>query len=172
MSDSEENLFRQQLDTRKESTSEDKSGLVEGPWAEEIHRANLETLSKMNPEEILKEKERLHATLDANLIEFIKTRKKKKIGETEDKTETKLDVEHNEEDFQEHQEDPFDEQDDVDLPEPSAEIIRQVDQKGWVHMDTIEAEKLKWMEEIATTKDPQAGEPYNARFDFNGKFPF
>ncbi|XP_053990065.1 RNA polymerase II-associated protein 1 isoform X1 [Hylaeus volcanicus] len=59
---------------------------------------------------------------------------------------------------------------DKTVTEPSIELMKQAKEKGWVHMDSLEIEKFKWMEDIPTQKLDQLipEEPYNARFDFNG----
>ncbi|XP_036147552.1 RNA polymerase II-associated protein 1 isoform X2 [Monomorium pharaonis] len=58
----------------------------------------------------------------------------------------------------------------LSLPELSKEIFEKSKQKGWLHMDTPEPQKLKWMEDLLEEKkdDPSPNEEYNARFDFNG----
>lgn len=61
------------------------------------------------------------------------------------------------------------ENDTLSIPESSKEIFEESKQKGWLHMDTPEPEKLKWMEDLQEKKDePIPNEEYNARFDFNG----
>lgn len=60
---------------------------------------------------------------------------------------------------------------DKELPEPVIDIVKKAEEKGWVHMDDPEPQKVKWMEDLPENTDdnkPQE-EPYNARFDFNGK---
>ncbi|XP_043262714.1 RNA polymerase II-associated protein 1 isoform X1 [Colletes gigas] len=56
------------------------------------------------------------------------------------------------------------------VTEPPIELMKLAKEKGWVHMDALEREKLKWMEDIPIQKqdEPSPDEPYNARFDFNG----
>lgn len=62
------------------------------------------------------------------------------------------------------------EDDTIIIPESSKNILETGKQKGWLHMDTPEPEKLKWMEDLREKeKDkPAINEEYNARFDFNG----
>lgn len=62
------------------------------------------------------------------------------------------------------------ENDAVNIPKSSKEIIEASKQKGWLHMDTPEPEKLKWMEDLMEEEknEPTINEEYNARFDFNG----
>jgi len=64
------------------------------------------------------------------------------------------------------------EDDTLNIPESFKEIFEESKQKGWLHMNTLEPEKLKWMEDLPERKkdEPAPNEEYNARFDFNGKY--
>jgi RNA polymerase II-associated protein 1 len=42
------------------------------------------------------------------------------------------------------------------------------DAKKWLHMDVVETEKLKWMKKLPKPKPVTTGDPYPARFDFEG----
>lgn len=63
------------------------------------------------------------------------------------------------------------ENDTLSIPKSLKEILKESKQKGWLHMDTPEPEKLKWMEDLSVEKkdEPIPNEEYNARFDFNGE---
>lgn len=63
------------------------------------------------------------------------------------------------------------ENDTSSIPKSLKEILKESKQKGWLHMDTPEPEKLKWTEELSVEKkdEPAPYEEYNARFDFNGE---
>lgn len=167
---------------------EGNSVLVAGPWAAEIHKANLQILENMSPEEIMKEQMKLNSTLDPTLIKFIKTKRKKKVedimamdgAQAEANNDTcKLDKKDHIEALSIGEssktlagipEKISNEEEMKNLPKPPAEIIQQAEEKGWVHMDTVEAEKLEWMEEIpSATGESDPEKPYNARFDFNGE---
>ncbi|XP_020282059.1 RNA polymerase II-associated protein 1 isoform X2 [Pseudomyrmex gracilis] len=60
--------------------------------------------------------------------------------------------------------------DTLNIPESSKEILEESKQKGWLHMDRPEPDKLKWMEDLLEEKknEPMLNEEYNARFDFKG----
>ncbi|XP_011258962.2 RNA polymerase II-associated protein 1 [Camponotus floridanus] len=61
------------------------------------------------------------------------------------------------------------EDDTVSIPKSSKEILEASKQKGWLHMNKPEPEKLKWMKDLTEEKEELAtNEEYNARFDFNG----
>jgi len=64
------------------------------------------------------------------------------------------------------------EDDTLNISESFKEIFEESKQKGWLHMNTLEPEKLKWMEDLSERKkdEPAPNEEYNARFDFNGKY--
>lgn len=172
------------------------SVIVEGSWANDIHKENLERLSQMTQEDILKEKSKLEMTLKPELIQFLKNRRNKKqkvnkalednktsSGKAQDQNEKSVNAEKlvAEEVPNKDHEDLVQNNDVVpmqideleqDIPKPSKELMQQAKEKGWVHMDSLEPEKLKWMENIPEKKDePIPDEPYNARFDFNGKYP-
>ncbi|XP_012059010.1 PREDICTED: RNA polymerase II-associated protein 1 [Atta cephalotes] len=56
------------------------------------------------------------------------------------------------------------------IPDSSKEIFKESKQKGWLHMNTPEPEKLKWMENLSEEEKDEVlpDKEYNARFDFNG----
>lgn len=60
----------------------------------------------------------------------------------------------------------------LDIPESSKEILEESNQKGWLHMDRPEPDKLKWMEDLPEEKKNELmpNEEYNARFDFTGRY--
>ncbi|XP_015588745.1 RNA polymerase II-associated protein 1 [Cephus cinctus] len=177
-------------------SNENGSILIDGPWASEIHKANVEKLREMSKEEILKEKQRLEATLSPDILAFLKTRKKTKeqlksknnFSATEAPigldilTSTKInEKDNNVQSSTELHCTTNDNTSDTDvvmksetestkLGKPLLEILDQAKQKGWVHMDLLETEKFKWMEEIPVGENDSSSseEYYNARFDFNG----
>lgn len=122
-------------------------GLGNTKDVEQIHLENLELLSKMKPDEILQEKEKLMQQLDPKILAFIK--RKNQTTET-NKLEDKI------EDSKEKR--PSDE-----------EIIEQLPfkpSKKWLHMDKIEYEKLEWM--LKPKKLVEKEHSSSARFDFEG----
>lgn len=121
---------------------------------DEIHRENLVKLNQMSEAEILREKSILESTLKPDLIKFLKNRKKNfQQSETNVIESTAMEC-----------------QDIPDLPEPSKDILETGKSKGWIHMDSLEPEKLKWMKDLPIEEKPESSpsEPYTARFDFNG----
>ncbi|XP_003704937.3 RNA polymerase II-associated protein 1 [Megachile rotundata] len=206
MSNDNQSLFWQQISSKEHITNKiekpefsesvnnvDNSVVIDGSWALEIHKENLERLNQMSQEEILKEKSKLEMTLKPELIQFLKDRRNKKqkmnknqqehenlhvpmedenttstnerriISEASDKV--------NDDSFKNEGIMPMQvDKPEQSIPNPSMELMVQAKEKGWVHMDSLEPEKLKWMEDLSVEKkdDPAPDEPYNARFDFNG----
>lgn len=135
----------------------------------------------MTEEEILKEKKMLESSLNPELIKFIKNRKKDKNktevdkpGLQSDKLDSNECIKYKESDsLCYNQEQAMECANSIEsIPKPCIEILKEAKEKGWVHLDTIEPAKLQWMQDIPEKKEdkPAPDEPYNARFDFNGKF--
>lgn len=202
--DKNESLFMQEISVESNSKIEksqsfgplcntDNSVIVEGLWANEIHKENLERLSQMSQEDILKEKSKLEMTLKPELIQFLKDRRNKKQNTNKSFEDKRLNTEKQDQNVKstnvknliieevpnKHDKDSLKNNDvspmqidvvEVDIPKPPKELMEQAKEKGWMHMDSLEVEKLKWMENIPPEKkdEPAPDEPYNARFDFNG----
>ncbi|KAK9297181.1 hypothetical protein QLX08_009046 [Tetragonisca angustula] len=199
--DKNESLFMQKISIDSNSKIEkslsfgplcntDNSVIIEGPWANEIHKENLERLSQMSQEDILKEKSKLEMTLKPELIQFLKDRRNKKQNTNKSLEDKRLNTEKQDQNVKSTNlitedvpnkcdEDSLKNNDvspmqidtiETDIPKPPKELMEQAKEKGWMHMDSLEVEKLKWMENIPPEKkdEPAPNEPYNARFDFNG----
>jgi hypothetical protein len=219
--DSNESLFKRTINKQysngsmccnnakkdKEQLNSNNSHIITGSWANEIHKENVEKLSKMKEDEIKQEKGHLEAVLDPRTIAFIKSMKNSK-----NKSKSKIleacknkVIENNKmeldeqapcsipQEFENHKIDVEDKnvvkksiKKDInqmsletdtyfkslekELPEPVIDLVKTAEQEGWVHMDDLEPEKVKWMQDLPESQDnklPQ--EPYNARFDFQGK---
>ena len=157
---------------------------------QEIHQMNLEKLNEMSQEEILAAKLQLENVLSPDMIKFIKAKKNNAtrlqsgtnnsnsatnkmktdqastVDETNMKLTDKIEAKLTEETSIKMECDIYP----VEKETPAGELVEQATTKGWVHMDTIEPEKLEWMKDVTPSKDndPKSEEPYNARFDFNG----
>ncbi|XP_033220262.1 RNA polymerase II-associated protein 1 [Belonocnema kinseyi] len=144
-----ESLFWQTLSKTEPSKSEENQEPV-----------RFEDYGLKTEEDILREKSKLESMLDPSLLEFVKQRKRKKDRSKSKETEvsnTKNEASTSTANFQE------------ELPEMVKEMISEAKEKHWIHMDVVESEKAKWMEDIPS-KDEKSNldEPYNARFDFDG----
>ena len=169
-----------------------------GQLAKEIHNENLEKLKMMSDEQIMSEKKDLESKLNPNIIAFIKSMKNDKTKTKdsilkycqENAASSSMNKQEilmpntsinnkmgTNESIQSKDTSAFSEMEvDADnelkeLPEPVVNIVAKAEEKSWVHMDELEPEKFKWMEDLADEKkeknDSQPVASYNARFDFN-----
>lgn len=194
-----QSLFLQKVLARNKSTkvqkedefscsdNKEEAYAIENRLINEIHKENIEKLARMSKEEVMKEKRNLEDTLDPNIIQFLKSKKNKKSGKrpveqndaaqhdvlaandetrinTEVSSDKKIKISSNDSAKMDCEDDMS------NIPESPKQILEEGKQKGWLHMDTPEPEKLKWMEDLPAEKknEPAPNEEYNARFDFNG----
>ena len=134
-------------------------GLGNRKDVEQIHLENLEFLSRMQPEEILAEQQKLIQQLDPKVLAFIR---RKSNAANSDRTKETLNSSNASSDFsQRFNKEEFLEQ----LPfKPD---------KKWLHMDKIEYDKLEWMTKTRNVVKINPNEeenrtPSKARFDFEG----
>ncbi|XP_043278774.1 RNA polymerase II-associated protein 1 isoform X2 [Venturia canescens] len=165
-----------------------KNMTVMNPLKSEIHEENLEKLKAMTAKEILQAKSQLESTLSPELIKFLRSKNKILNKST---TETNKEIRHekmeiNETVWTESLETPLKSDNNETKIEmnstkmdynfeklgndtPAIELAGAAAAEGWMHMDTIEREKLEWMKDVPDGNDKTTPEePYNARFDFNG----
>lgn len=136
------------------------------PEKMDIPDVNFEDYGLLTEDDILREKQKLEARLDPSLIQFIKQRKKEKdsLKESKDKhikspSVIKITDENTSETTVKSEE----------LPEMVEEIFNEAKKNKYVHMNVVEKEKAKWMEDLKVKEQKvDLNEPYNARFDFNG----
>lgn len=122
---------------------------------EQIHLENLERLSQMKPDEILKEQEKIISQMDPKLVAFIRQKKfneKNLLELHSDSKEANMSAEAKEEFL--------------------SQLPIQPDKK-WLHMDKIEYDKLEWMtkpkqNEKTSSTEAEAGSVSTARFNFAG----
>lgn len=122
---------------------------------EQIHLENLERLSQMKPDEILKEQKKMISQMDPKLVAFIRQKKFKEKNLLElhsDSKEANMSAEAKEEFL--------------------SQLPIQPDKK-WLHMDKIEYDKLEWMtkpkqSEKSSSAETEAGSVSTARFNFAG----
>jgi len=191
----------------------EEANITENQLAIDIHKENLEKLSKMSEEEILEEKRILEMTLNPSLIEFLRNKNKKlrKISIKKDnviqnnipvtsEVTTDTNISNNKEikseidtesnliakevtvtteisnnkkmkHFLDNNDIGINSMNDkLDIPNSSKKILDESKQKGWLHMNIPEPNKLKWMKDLPEeSNDKSINTEYNARFDFNGK---
>ncbi|XP_048394300.1 RNA polymerase II-associated protein 1 isoform X1 [Stegostoma tigrinum] len=142
--------------------------------SQKIHEENVARLQAMPKEEIVEERNNLLAWLDPSLVAFLKSRKSGvSCSEgAKDKMEScKTEKTHEEDQIHSHlmrqsgasptEEEPMDQK-------PTEDDIPLKPEKGWVHMDVPEYEKLKWMKDLPKPRRRKTNEEMQARFSFHG----
>ncbi|XP_039088797.1 RNA polymerase II-associated protein 1 isoform X1 [Hyaena hyaena] len=141
--------------------------------AQTIHEENMAKLQAMAPEEILQEQQRLLAQLDPNLVAFLRSHSHahEQAGEkaTEEQRPGRPSVEVTGEKTivptsaceprQEHELEP----------EAPALAPPVTPHKEWLHMDTVELEKLQWTQDLPPLRRQQTQERMQARFSLQGE---
>ena len=120
---------------------------------ENIHNENINRLKHMTKEEILEEQEKLRASLDPNLLDFLQSRKRKKDNPTDkeviSETDSSLELETS----------------DLDIDIQS--LLGEAKRQKWKHFDVLESEKIEWMQtKEKETENVAFSKP---RFDFEGR---
>ena len=129
-------------------------GLTGASDVERIHEENVEKLSKMSKEEILKEQERLLEMLDPKIISFIRKR-----GVNKEEEVNKMDT---------TTERPSTSNVPVKEKKVKFDDLPLKPDKKWLNMNKIEYEKLAWMTDLPDAMSSTVGDLAPARFDFNG----
>ncbi|KYN10155.1 RNA polymerase II-associated protein 1 [Trachymyrmex cornetzi] len=157
----------------------------------QIYKENSLKLTQMSEAEVLKEKRKLEETLDPKIIQFLRNKKNKSIEKPieqnrqldasvasktavviEVSSDKKVKLSSNDNEEMDYNVDTKMDCEDgtLTIPDSSKEIFKESKQKGWLHMNTPEPEKLKWMEDLPEKGKDETlpDKEYNARFDFNG----
>lgn len=141
--------------------------------AQTIHEENIARLQAMTPEEILQEQQRLLAHLDPSLVAFLRSRSR-----THEQTEEKATEEQRPRGPSPEVtgEEPLmtpsvseSRQDDELEPGAPALALPVTPHKEWLHMDTIELEKLYWTQDLPPLQRQQMQERMQARFSLQGE---
>jgi hypothetical protein len=117
--------------------------------ATQIHQENLQKLSSMTEEDILREQQQLLQNLDPKLVALLKNKKQAALNSKQVVVEAK----------------PVDQT--MEEVEPEVEEVQELKNSKWVHMDRVEKEKVRWMSSLPPIKEI-SGESFQARFDFQG----
>lgn len=147
----------------------DRSYILTSENSDDIHNENIKILSKMSEMEILEEQQKLFSNLDPKVVDFIKSRRMQnenstrqtlKLNERDDINKLAIMNQNVEMDTstQEIENDTLWENDVLSHPEI----------QNWLHFDSLEKDKLQWMEGLDESKNINPDEPYEARFDFKG----
>ncbi|NWT00631.1 RPAP1 protein, partial [Mionectes macconnelli] len=150
--------------------------------AEAIHKENLEKLRSMSEEEILQEQARLLAQLDPSLVAFLKSQRGNNEGQ---KKELKIKQNRTEEFVEslpvsQHGigsslsvqelglEESVRKEDNVKV-EMTDDDLPVKPRKEWIHMDSVEFEKLEWMKDLPSPRQKKTKEGMQARFSLKGE---
>ncbi|KAM5235436.1 RNA polymerase II-associated protein 1 [Ctenodactylus gundi] len=141
--------------------------------AQTIHEENVARLQAMAPEEILQEQQQLLAQLDPSLVAFLRSHgcSRKQAGEKTVKEQNlggpSIPVTIEEPVMSVSASEPRKENE----PEPEAPALRLPvsPRKEWLHMDTVELEKLHWTQDLPPVRRQQTQERMQARFSLQGE---
>ncbi|KAL2790405.1 RNA polymerase II-associated protein 1 [Daubentonia madagascariensis] len=139
--------------------------------AQTIHEENVARLQAMAPEEILREQQRLLAQLDPSLVAFLRSHgcTREQAGEKATKEQRPGRSAHvtKEELLMSTASEPRK----GDKLEPGAPALALpvTPQKEWLHMDTVEMEKLHWTQDLPPLQRQQTQERMQARFSLQGE---
>ncbi|XP_012621934.2 RNA polymerase II-associated protein 1 [Microcebus murinus] len=141
--------------------------------AQTIHEENVARLQAMAPEEILQEQQRLLAQLDPSLVAFLRSHSRtqeqagKKTTEEQRPGGPSVHVTKEEPLMSTSASEPRK----GDKLEPGAPALAlpMTPQKEWLHMDTVEMEKLHWIQDLPPLRRQQTQERMQARFSLQGE---
>ncbi|XP_066487834.1 RNA polymerase II-associated protein 1 isoform X2 [Tiliqua scincoides] len=171
-------------------TGEGLQSLTGEQEAQNIHKENLERLQSMSEDQILEEQKRLLAHLDPSLVAFLKSRRGAGSGqEGEEKMEQERprDLTHPETGPKpQHKteevlkapllsEPDIEEEPGMEGTEAQARMDVTVDdlpvkpQKNWIHMDSVEFEKLEWMKDLPQPRQRKTRKGMQVRFSLKGE---
>uniref|UniRef100_A0A087XIT2 RNA polymerase II associated protein 1 n=1 Tax=Poecilia formosa TaxID=48698 RepID=A0A087XIT2_POEFO len=193
-SDAVETRYLQTLDKKTDLTSlSESSRLVSGEGLQgpdssgetlRIHQENQAKLQAMSKSEIVEEQKKLLSQLDPRLVEFIRSRKSQSTvssgSSSEQCSEEGPPAEHTESrescrtaagSGQSPPEAEMEEETEVHFVLVclnSEEDLPVKPQKEWIHMDTLEPEKLEWMRDLPSPRKKGTKKAMQARFDFTG----
>ncbi|KAJ9578261.1 hypothetical protein L9F63_005531, partial [Diploptera punctata] len=168
----------------------DKSYVLTGEDAQNIHEENVKKLSSMNSEDILKEQQKLMAQLDPAILKFIRSKRQiidekenqksssSEPGKTMQNSEMEIDqgstvldevIERSDIDKDVKMEVENSEDKNNDLNHEQLDLpIKSEEANKWLHMDVLEKDKLKWIGDLPVPPPLPENTPYSARFDFQG----
>ncbi|XP_007480203.3 RNA polymerase II-associated protein 1 [Monodelphis domestica] len=137
-----------------------------------IHEENMAKLHALSPEEILQEQQRLLAQLDPSLVAFLKSQRSTNGQAGLEVMEEKSRTVGHETHQKEPKGPPFPSQSKRKEPElaTSAPELPVTPHKEWLHMDTVELEKLQWTQNLPPLRRQKTQEGMQqARFSLQGE---
>uniref|UniRef100_A0A8D2KXI4 RNA polymerase II associated protein 1 n=1 Tax=Varanus komodoensis TaxID=61221 RepID=A0A8D2KXI4_VARKO len=144
-------------------TGEGLGGLAGKQEALNIHKENVEKLQSMTEEQILEEQKRLLAQLDPGVVAFLKSRHgaTSTTSEEEEKMEKEIPrklVHLEAGPLAQHE-----------VEETLKDDLPVKPQKEWLHMDSVEFEKLEWMKDLPQPRQKKTKKGMQARFSLKGE---
>ncbi|KAL1785363.1 RNA polymerase II-associated protein 1 isoform X1 [Sigmodon hispidus] len=138
-----------------------------------IHEENVARLQAMDSEEILKEQQQLLAQLDPSLVAFLRSHSRAseqaetKATKEQSPGRPKVPVTEEEPNMSTSTSKPKKE----DKLEPRAPALKLpvTPTKEWLHMDTVELDKLHWTQDLPPIRRQQTQERMQARFSLQGE---
>ncbi|XP_070325139.1 RNA polymerase II-associated protein 1 isoform X2 [Odocoileus virginianus] len=141
--------------------------------AQTIHEENVARLQALAPEEILQEQQRLLAQLDPSLVAFLKshsrTCEQAEEKATREQRPGRPSAEVTGKEVIAPTSASVPRQEDELEPETPALALPVTPQKEWLHMDTVELEKLHWTQDLPPLRRQQTQERMQARFSLQGE---
>ncbi|KAM6180736.1 RNA polymerase II-associated protein 1 [Erethizon dorsatum] len=138
-----------------------------------IHKENVARLQAMAPEEILQEQQQLLAQLDPSMVAFLRSHSHtqeqagEKAAEEQRPGGPSVPVTQEEPIMSVSASEPR--QDSELEPGTSALKLPMNHHKEWLHMDTVELEKLHWTQDLPPLRRQQTQENMQARFSLQGE---
>ncbi|XP_059143141.1 RNA polymerase II-associated protein 1-like [Physella acuta] len=127
--------------------------------SQNIHEENVQKLSSMSEAEILDEQQKLLKMIDPKLVEFLRAKRKAK----EEQGRQAGDVPEQARTFSVQKE----KRKQLKKADPELDLPVKPD-KNWVHMTTVEKDKLEWMKDLPPPSSLSSETGRAARFDFKG----
>ncbi|XP_007938614.2 RNA polymerase II-associated protein 1 [Orycteropus afer afer] len=141
--------------------------------AQTIHEENVARLQAMTPEEILQEQQHLLSQLDPTLVAFLRSHSHTHEQAGEKATEGQRPQGPSTEVIKEEPIMPISasepgKKDELE-PGTPAPALPITPHKEWLHMDTVELEKLHWTQDLPPLRQQQMQERMQARFSLQGE---
>lgn len=145
-----------------------QSYILSSDEAKDIHKENVDILTKMSEEDILQEQQKLLSSLDPKLIDFIRAKKNKNNSQKSNSNEQSEKTESIDCKMSATEESPAETANVLTNDYLwENDVLSHPQVNNWLHFENLEKDKLEWMKGIEESK-VKSDEPYEARFDFNG----
>ncbi|XP_039752229.1 RNA polymerase II-associated protein 1 [Pararge aegeria] len=145
-----------------------QSYILSSNEAGDIHKENLNILTKMSEEDILQEQQKLLSSLDPKLVNFIRAKRRDTNSQQAicnlQIMEGINDSEMNVKDQKSKIETSSTKRNDYLWDN---DVLSHSQVHNWLHFENLEKDKLEWIKGVEERR-VESDEPYEARFDFNG----